>query len=152
MLYYSYTQPCLHPPYKLPKPMPGNYPLPLPVFDAETWQLYYEQTQEALLLALNDLSRSYLQLKQEYDRAPAPLKKNLLPRLKRLEKLIKDLNESYKLGYDYVGSLVTSLYVEFECMRQSKDDEIDCLLHAVDVVTEAATTRLQHNISLKNNT
>lgn len=119
----------------------------LSIFDADIWQQGFEHTQEPVLIVLSDLSREYLRLKDEHGKAPQHLKKNLYGRLKRLEGLIKAMHESYKQGRDYVGSLVTSLYVEFERMRINKDREIDEMHKSYKFMAEMALNLNERNIS-----
>jgi hypothetical protein len=108
------------------------------IFDAELWQLHYEQTQEPTLILLSDLSRDYLRLKDDYTKAPQHLKKSMYARLKRLETQIKAIDESYKQGRDYVGSLVVSLFIEFKRMCAEKDMQVDEMHQSYKFMAETA--------------
>jgi hypothetical protein len=93
-----------------------NHHIP-PAFDAERWQWSYDETQEKLLIELNNLTRSYLQLQQEYAKAPAHLKPAIKQRLQSLENLIVIIDECTSIGREFIASVVTSLFVEYEHLR-----------------------------------
>lgn len=127
-----------------------NQVLP-PVFDTDLWLLHYDDTQHTLLVALNNLGNGYKQLEQQHAQAPRHLKQSVHARLMRLQQLIEDLYESYNQGRDYISSMVASLYVEYELMKQAKDHEIDDLHQHYTFLTDALIRQCEQRIQLPPN-
>lgn len=116
-------------------------------FDAEVWQTYYDLTQEPVLITLSELSNEYLKVKAEYDSAPTEKKKYCYARLKSLEKIICSIDESYKAGRDYVGSLVTSFYLEYMWMLNAKNKAIDEIHKDYVFMADLSIKQCERNIS-----
>lgn len=127
-----------------------NNPVIPPIFNTERWLLSYDVTQEKKLIQLNELSRSYFELQCEYDHAPAHLKRTIYPRLKRLETLIEAMDESYTQGRAHTGSVVTSLYIEYEQMRHANALDFSIMQESLLATNSVATTLCERQISLIN--
>jgi hypothetical protein len=116
-------------------------------FDGAMWQTYYDVTQETLLILLNELSVDYLKVKSEYNSAPPEKKKQLFGRLKYLEKIIGVLDEGYKTGRDYVGSMANSFYIEYKRLEASNRHEVEHMHQAYEFISERAIKLCERNIS-----
>lgn len=116
-------------------------------FDGEIWQTYFDLTQEPVLITLSELSNEYVKVKAEYDSAPTEKKKYCYARLKRLEKIICAIDESHKAGRDYVGSLVSSFYVEYKRLEALKNRELDEMHESYNVISDAVLKHYERKIS-----
>lgn len=116
-------------------------------FDAEVWQTYFDLTQEPVLIILNELSNDYVKVKAEYNSAPTEKKKYHFARLKRLEKIICAIDESYKAGRDYVGSIISSFYVEHKRLEALKNRELEEMHESYVLISNVAIKQCERNIS-----
>lgn len=114
-------------------------------FDAEVWQTYYDLTQEPLLIIQSELCNEYVKVKAEYDSEPIK-KKYLFGRQKQLERIIQAIDESYKAGRDYVGSMTDSFYIEFKRLEASKNREVDEMHQSYLLMAEIGIEGLERNI------
>ena len=114
-------------------------------FDGAMWQIYYDATQEPLLILQSELCVEYAKLKAEYTKEPA--KKYLHHRLEQLGKIIMAIDDSYKNGHEYIGSMADSFNIEYKRLEASNRREVEDMHQAYEFISERAIKQCERNIS-----
>ena len=114
-------------------------------FDGRWWQTYYDVTQEPILILQSELCVEYSKLQTEYTKEPT--KKYLLHRLTQLGKIITAIDDSYKNGRAYIGSMADSFYIEYKRLEVSNRLEIEDMHQAYEFISERAIKQCERNIS-----
>lgn len=113
--------------------------------DGRWWQTYYDVTQEPILILQSELCVEYSKIQTEYTKEPA--KRYLHHRLTQLGKIITAIDDSYKNGRAYIGSMADSFYIEYKRLEASNRLEIEDMHQAYEFISERAIKQCERNIS-----